>query len=312
MRSTVVVALLVAVPVSASAQRLVGPESRQLPLVLDSLRNTPGPVWSTGQSKHFILYVERPTSAVNIAVVPSGARGALPLSSRAQSRDLHSSDVARMLDSLETAWTSALELLGARYVDETRIPVFVTRSRSRFGRLVPPEAKGLTTSLTGGGDVMILVQNDSVRAHTRHEVMHLVSRRAWGASRRYGPWLIEGLATFADARCQTSSIRAVGRDLLASRRSVVADDLLTNFVPMWRSDRAAAYVLAGTFVDYLWASRGRDGVHRLWQGIDTLSDAAMVPGLAGELTSGWRAHVARVAGSSAGLDTAAFRRLGCG
>ena len=285
MRSSQLISLLLTMAGSAAAQHPVATESRQPFLALDSLRRTSGPGWSTARSRHFVLYVERPSSVAS---------------------------ATQMLDSLEDAWVNAVELLGARDVDETPTPVFVTRSRSRFGRLVPPVAKGLTTSLAGGGDVMILVRNDTVRAHTRHEVMHLLSTRAWGTSRAHGAWLIEGLATFAEGWCQRSTIRAVGRDLLAARPAVVANDVLTNFLPMWESDRAAAYVLAGTFVDYLWATRGRDGVRRLWQGTDSLSDAAMVPGLPGALTAGWRAHIKRVAGSDAGLDTAAFRRLGCG
>jgi hypothetical protein len=250
---------------------------------MDALTRTAGPAWSTAESRHFIVHLERPVSA---------------------------DDVTRMLDSLEAAWSGALALLGATTIDETRTPVFVTHSRTRFGRLLPPEGKGLTTSFAGGGDVILLVMNDSVRAYTRHEVMHLVSRRVWGVG--HGMWLVEGLATFADGRCQGSTIRAVGRDLLASRRTLITNDLLTGFEPLWRSDRASAYVLTGTLVDYLWASHGRDGVRRLWQGADTLSEAAVLPGLGGELTAGWRAYVARVAGTSPGLESATFARLGCG
>jgi hypothetical protein len=250
---------------------------------LDALMHTPGPRWTNAKSRHFEIYHERPVS--------EEAR-------------------ARMLDSLEVAWTGAVALLGATTIDETRTPVFVTRSRTRFGRLVPPAAKGLTTSLDDGRDVILLVHNDSVRAMTRHEVMHVVARRAWGLGRE--PWLIEGLATFADGRCQGSTIRAVGRDLLARRPSVIANDVLARFEPLRRSDRAAAYVLAGTLVDYLWAERGREGVRRIWQGSDTLSDVAVLPGLGGGLTAGWRAYVSRIAGASVGLDSVAFQRLGCG
>ena len=93
---------------------------------------------------------------------------------------------------------------------------------------------------------------------------------------------------------------------------MIANDLLASFERLRRSDRAAAYVLVGTFVDYLWAERGREGVRRIWQGRDTVSDVAVLPGLGGGLTAGWRAYVSRVAGASAGLDSGAFQRLGCG
>jgi hypothetical protein len=216
-----------------------------------------------------------------------------------------------MLDSLEAAWHGAVALLEEPVADDRRAHVLVTRSRRRFAGLVPPEAKGLTTHLKSD-DVIVLVQNDSVRAHTRHEVAHLVMWRAWGAPGQSRAWLSEGLATYADGRCQGSTITAVGRDLLAAQPSLRADDLLTNFVSLWRADRASAYVLAGTFADYLWMSRGRSGVRRLWNGSDSLVDVGVLPGVGGDLTTAWRAHVARKAGSTRGVESAAFRSAGCG
>ncbi|HEV7992865.1 MAG TPA: hypothetical protein VGP25_13625 [Gemmatimonadaceae bacterium] len=269
----------------ASAQLSGAPALQHAAFTLDSISRTSGPAWDTVRSRHFIVHLERPSSAAS---------------------------AAQMLDSLEAAWDGAVSLLRESPAGETHAHVFVTRSRTRFPALLSPESKGLMTRLVGRGEVIILVQNDSVRAYTRHEVMHLVTWRVWGAAVTGNAWLIEGLATFADGRCQGSTIRAVGRDLLSARSSIRAGDLLTNFLSMYRSDRAATYVLAGTFVDYLWASRGRNGVKRLWRGDDSLIDIGVLPGLGGDLTAGWRAHVARSAGQSAGLDPVAFRRFGCG
>jgi hypothetical protein len=142
--------------------------------------------------------------------------------------------------------------------------------------------------------------------------MHLVSWRAWGAPGASHAWLSEGLATFVDGRCHGSTIIAVGRDLLAAQPSLRADDLLTNFLALLRSDRGSAYVLAGTFTDYLWTSRGRSGVRRLWIGSDSLVDVGVLPGVGGDLTAAWRAHVAGKAGVTRGVELAAFRRAGCG
>lgn len=247
--------------------------------------DTPGPAWVSGRSRHFVVHLERPVRA---------------------------GTVTRMLDSLEAAWTSAVDLLQANVADEPRVQVFVTASRTRFAPVVDAQARGLTTRLPDGTDVTILVRNDSVRAHTRHEVMHVVSFRAWGVPGASRAWLSEGLATFADGRCQGTTIVAVGRDLLASRPRFTAAELLAGFTPLWRSERGAAYVLAGTFVGYLWAARGRDGVHRLWRGVDTLTDAGILPGTAGNLTVGWRAYVQERAGGTPGLTPAAFERAACG
>lgn len=117
-----------------------------------------------------------------------------------------------MLDSLEVAWTSAVALLASPVADEPRANVFVTATTTRFQ--VPPATKGATTRSSDGADVIILVRNDSVRAYVRHEVMHLVSRRAWGRPSASVAWLIEGLATFVDSTCQTSTINVAARDFL--------------------------------------------------------------------------------------------------
>ena len=279
----VCVALLVNAASVACAQEQPAPQLSPATMTLDTLLRTPGPAWLTREARHFRLYRERPVS---------------------------DTEVIALLDSLEEAWRHAEMLLDAHLPDTPRTTVLVTRSRTRFAGALPHVAKGLTTRLPGG-DVILLVQNDSVRAYTRHEVMHLVAPRAWG--RREAPvWLNEGLATFADGHCQRSTILAVGRDVLRARPGFTATALQRDFANMWPGDRYAAYVLAGTLVDYLWASRGRDGVRRLWQGADTLHEGNILPGAGGTLTREWRAHVSRAAGGTPGLDSAAFRRAGCG
>jgi hypothetical protein len=276
--------LLVAAACAARAQDTRVPRLSPATMTLDTLVTTRGPAWLVRESPHFRVYRERP----------------------ARERD-----VIALLDSLEDAWRHAATLLDARVADTPQVTVLVTRSRTRFAGIVGPAAKGLTTHLTNGGDVIVLVQNDSVRAYTRHEVMHLLASRAWGKG--VAPiWLSEGLATFADGRCQRSTILAVARDLLRARPTLTATALQHDFVDLWRSDRYAAYVLAGSLVEYLWASHGHDGVRRLWQGRDTLQEGSVLPGAGGALTREWRAHVTRAAREAPGLDSAAFSRAGCG
>jgi hypothetical protein len=219
--------------------------------------------------------------------------------------------VSVTIDSLEAAWATAVALLGRPVSEAPRAHVFITASRSRFAGFVPPVAKGLTMRLRTGEDVIFIVQNDSVRPYFRHEVMHLVALRSWGASRSPA-WLVEGLATFADGRCQSSTVMAVSRDLLDARPLLRVQDVTEKFPDLVQTERGAAYVLAGSLVDYLWTARGREGVYRLWQGRDSLSENAILPGAAGELTHAWRAHVARKAGTTRGLPTATFLRAACG
>ena len=265
---------------SQSAESLVNPAT----MTVESLLRTRGPDWARRESPHFRIFAERPT---------------------------REEELARVADSLESAWRHARSLLEYGVEDDPRATVLVTRSRTRFAGVLPEQGKGLSTALRPGGDVILLVRNDSVRAYTRHEVMHLVAFRAWG-SQRAEWWLTEGLATFADGTCQHTTISAVARDLLRAQPSLTATELQRRFVELWRADRAAAYVLAGTLVDYLWSTRGREGVRRLWQGADSLDERSMLPGAGGELTRGWRAHVERSAGNAPGVDQASFRRAGCG
>jgi len=278
-RFATVVALASPLRAQATSARALQPAT----IDLDALRQTTGPSWHRGESRHFIVYHEEPVTVTSVTAT---------------------------IDSLEAAWVAAASLLGQPFAEMPRANVFITASRTRFAGFVSPDAKGLTTRL-GNDDVIVLVQNDSVRLYARHEVMHFVSLRLWG---RPGPraWLVEGLATFADGQCQSSTVMAVGRDLLKARPLLRTQDIVENFVQMARTERAAAYVLAGSLVDYLWSSRGRDGFHQLWTGRDSLADIGLLPGMAGELTSAWRTHVVRKAGTTPGLTPSAILRAGCG
>jgi hypothetical protein len=277
------IAAIAAAAGAAQAQPSVAHVLEPATVNVDTLRQTPGPAWLRGASRHFIVYREQPVSAISLEAT---------------------------IDSLESAWVAATTLLDQRVRETPRAYVFVTSSRTRFAGVVAPQVKGLTMRLRSGDDLIVLVENDSVRAYSRHEVMHLVASRGWGRASRL--WLAEGLATFADGRCQTSTTLAVGRDLLAARPMLRIQDIDENFLTMSLTERGTAYVFAGTLVDYLWSSRGRDGVRRLWMGRDSLIDVGVLAGLAGEETAAWRAYVARKAGVTPGLAPSAVQRAGCG
>src|SRR4051812_1846021 len=172
------------------------------------LLRTAGPSFDSTQSPHFTIYTEH--------------------------GDRRSAGVA---DSLEAAWAHAVALLGMPVPDSPRVSVFVTASRTRFPLLLSPQNRGLTTGVASGPQVVILVHNDSVRLYARHEVMHAVARRAFGVPNRSSVWLVEGLATYADGRCQSASIAAVARDLLAEMPDLTANELITDFERMAARDR---------------------------------------------------------------------------
>lgn len=254
-------------------------------LALDTLLRSPGPPWITGRSAHFVVHVE-------------GSR--------------HAIAPRAILDSLEAAWVNAVGMLGESPASGPAIEVLVTASRTRFPRLLSPQAKGLTTQMPNGGEVIILVANDTVRAYARHEVMHAVSQRTWRPASLGMVWLVEGFATLADGKCQGTTTIAVARDLLHDRPTLSADDVTTHFVQMWETDRGSAYVLASSFVAFILDTRGRDGVRRLWQGTDSLRQSPLVRGQPLDLTASWRAFVDRRAGQASGIDVASFRRFACG
>lgn len=281
--SSLLTGLFLCMGASASAQTAT--PLRPSALALDTLMRSPGGTWIAAHSEHFVVHLEQ------------SLQGTTPI---------------QMLDSLEASWTHAVHMLGGAPAGGKPIHVLVTASRTRFPRLLSPHAKGLTTQMPQGGDIIILVMNDSVRALTRHEVMHVVAQRTWGPAVLGQAWLSEGLATLADGKCQGATTIAVARDLLRDHPTMTADDVTTHFVELWQSDRGRAYVLPSSFVGFLWDRLGRDGVRRLWQGADSLRQSPLLAGPFGDSTTSWRAYVVRAAGNVPGIDAASFRRFACG
>jgi hypothetical protein len=252
-------------------------------LVLDTLLLSPGPQWDRARSAHFVLYAER--------------------------GDRPRYGTRALLDSLESAWTHAERLLGMQVPPAPPVPVFVTRTPARFPRLLAPHQKGLAyTAGAQGGTFILLVHNDSVRAHTRHEVMHVVSVRAWG--RPAAGWVAEGVGTWADGRCQGTSALAVARDLLRGEPGLTAPVVTAQFVARAERHRASAYVLAASVIGYLYENGGTDALRRVWA-----SGAVATPGATwtgDTVTARWRAYVERAAAQEPGLPPASLARHGCG
>jgi hypothetical protein len=262
---------------SASAQRGRGEAGMRPVVSLDALLQSTGPGWQRARSPHFLLFAER------------GERPRY--------------DPRALLDSLEAAYAHASRLLGVALGAHQPVPVLVTRSRTRFSKFLAPFGKGVAN--VGGapeGDFILLVHNDSVRAYVCHEVMHLVAHRAWGPAAAH--WVTEGVAVWADGRCQGTSVLAVARDLLREEPGLTAADLAARFTHRLGPDaasRAREYTLAGSLVAFVAERGGRAGVQAVWRrGIPT--GRALEPWGADSLAAPWRR----------GIPPKALARFGCG
>jgi len=256
---------------------------------IDTLLASPGPRWTPAVSPHFHLYVERSPRSPVYAVA--------------------------MRDTLEQAWAAAIQLIHTPVSDTPPVTVFITSSRTRFPHLLPPEAKGYTISTPTVGDLVILVDNDSVRARSRHEIMHVVVRRAWGSASPFAGWVNEGLAGYADGRCQATTMIAAGRDILHYLPKVTIREVTDPVMAMFTTDRANAYVLSAALVAFVWETGGRDAVRELWRARDpnvVTRQLESAGDSSSDATRRWREWVTHRAGSDPRIDTAAFHRNDCG
>ena len=252
-------------------------------VALDSLLRSEGPRWQEARSSHFLLYTER------------GPR--LPLAPTA------------LLDSLEDAWKHASSFLGALPRDESPVTVLVTRSAARFPGVLAATSRGVMRPTTTGGEVIILVNNDSIRAFTRHEVMHVVARRVWGLPG--APWVDEGIATLADGRCQSTNVLAVARDVLRAEPTLTAANLSTRFAKgagPFLGNRLRAYALAASMVAFVDDHDGRQALQSVWRNGVLPRDAQM----GDTFTRAWRQYVERAAAGQHGLSTESLDSRGCG
>jgi len=265
---------------AATAQFGVIPDA----VMVDALLRSAGAAWQQSRSTHFVLYRERDVR--------------MPLS------------LPALLDSLEAAWAYDTALVGAHGIGQTPVTVLVTQSPKRFPQILAPSSRGLMRRDSLGGEVIILVHNDSVRAFTRHEVMHVVEWRLWGPPG--APWVDEGIATFADGRCQSTTVLGVARDLLRAEPGLTAAGLAERYTKgagPFLGKRLRAYVLAASFVDFIYDRGGAEALRVLRRdGIRPQADFLSMD----SLTVPWRAYVDRAAAGKPGLASDAIDAHGCG
>ncbi len=263
----------------------------------------PGLSWDVDSSDHFVVRTLR------------GVRFPVPR--------------AAMLDSLEVGWTNANRILGTAVSLSERVPVFVIPSPSTV-HLPDPAMRGAAQTHKGG-EIVFIIHNDSVKPYTRHEVMHVITRAAWGGpASRDNVWMVEALGQLADGVCQGVPNVVAARDIMRWSPIKTAFDFTTRFYQSIKIDRAGTYVLAGSMLEYLWNTKGPDVVRDVWRSRDPVAKAFTTPStsslasMSGSLTGSappipvfddptpaWRTWVLRTAGDKAGLDSASYRRYGC-
>jgi hypothetical protein len=245
------------------------------------LLETAGPGWDSASSHHFLVYAER------------GERPRY--------------DIRALIDSLETAWRDGLALLESPVPDLPRMTVLVTRSRHRFHPTMSPTNKGLAIATQSDAETILLVHNDSVRLYTRHEVMHTLSGRAWGASPHW--WIMEGIAVLADGSCLGSSSLALARDVLRAKPELTPRVFAQSFRALVREDLASAYALAGSLVSFLRARGGIPLVRQAWtSGVDLVD----LPAASHLTLTDWRTYVERATVGQPGIRPDSLARFGCG
>ena len=174
---------------------------------------------------------------------------------------------------LEQAIPDALAMLGeSTYPGHMR--VFLVSSRAEVEALTGYGYNGWTDAPS---HTFFLVATDVCRPVIRHETMHLVSLHTWGhplASEGNpdlpsdrdaflkGGWLREGIAATAEDRWLTYSYRGMAAQWQAENALLPLDSLTGAF---YRQDDLAAYLQAGTLIQYLLATYGIDPFRQIWR-----------------------------------------------
>lgn len=208
--------------------------------------------------------------------------------------------MARLVD----AKAHDLTLLGERAFDPTMF-VFFLEGRPEMERLLGFTATGFAEMRTAS---VFLVTNPEWRAFERHEVMHVLATRLWGAPAEPGAWIQEGLAQFADGRCGGYPLDPVVVGLAEDAGYVPIDTLITRFREL---NDLTAYIQAASFVGYLYRTHGREVVRDVWrQGLEPA--AAALDRTPAELMTAWKRSLPPATDAPPPGRVAAIRSHGCG
>lgn len=151
-----------------------------------------------------------------------------------------------------------LALLGARDFSPP-IDLFYFDDRGALEALAGTRATGFSDR---ANRAVLLVANPGWRPFERHEIMHVLAYNLWGPPADPPDWISEGLAVFADGRCAGFPIDALVAQWRSAGALFPADTLVTRFRSL---GDLRAYLQAGSFIGWIYNTRGRDAVRQLWQ-----------------------------------------------
>lgn len=222
---------------------------------------------------------------------------------------LSGSAPAEMLPHLASESQRAIEAnvqwLGERS-SRGRVNLFFVGSRD--------EMRAFTGTRSGGWSVVaegtaFLVASDSIGPALRHEVMHLLSWRLWGTPG--GVWMSEGVATAAAGGCREWTLDEIAAALYRDRQLPTISEMRRRF-RTGGTRGTIHYLSAGSLVEFIDRTWGRDKVRQLWQS-GGMGAAERVLGVTPlTLEQRWRSHVAEQAGEvSWGMIRRSVAALGC-
>ncbi|MEZ4647992.1 MAG: hypothetical protein R3E97_04255 [Candidatus Eisenbacteria bacterium] len=161
------------------------------------------------------------------------------------------------------------------------LDLFFVPSRERMVSLLGAETNGIAFPETG---VLVFLVNDHFRISARHELFHVVAMNRWGTP---DLWVNEGGAVCVSEVWYGHPLHGLARHLRESDRWIPLDTLSRKFRG---EDDRISYPLAGSFVQFILESWGRDGVRAAWDG--GTKELSRFTGLSLEqLEEGWVAAV---------------------
>lgn len=166
---------------------------------------------------------------------------------------------------------------GLRMLGDTTLPghfrVFHVDSRADLESIVGRPATGYADA---SAVAVVLAVTQRWRPAHRHEIMHVLSLRAWGhpgtngwaetppsaEMESKGSWLREGLPAAAEDLCGNFSYRGIAAQMQAEGQLLSLDTLRNAFL---EQDDLAAYLQAGTLVQYLLMTYDLPRFRELWR-----------------------------------------------
>jgi hypothetical protein len=187
-------------------------------------------------------------------------------------------------ESAERAVERDLRMLGERNSGQ-RMDVFFLGSREEMRPFSGGEAPGGWSTPKG---TVFLVANDSVAAPLRHELMHSLSRRLWGAAAEL--WMSEGLGVLASG-CHGYDPDDVAKALDSAGKLRTFEEMRTNFI-VKGAVGAEYYMQAASMMSYIRQRFGLARLRQFWQhGGLSHAEQSLGVGVAA-LERDWRASLA--------------------